>query len=414
MVKFTSEGLTASKKYRDRGETTLAKFTSSNGSVTGTLMLDPRRATGEESQELPVVVRIQYDKKKVYLRIGKIYVLSDWKALCELERTGRNKLASERKDLKAHMFRVEDMVNQLIESGAFTLSKLQERFSGISSDDRTIYSVWQKYIDDKNAEGEVGTARTNVDVERRFERTMGKNVAFADIDKSFIQKWAKMLKAQGYSVTTIGISLRTFRAVVNVCIDAGLLKGDTKEMFKDSGYNKSNSRKHEFLDVSTMKRLYDFWEKDEALDENGKELFPQKDKHALFRDLGLFLFMYLADGQNLADTLRLTYDDWYFVTGGKQIRFYRHKTRDRNESASEVIFPVTLELKKILDKYGNKPKSGSRIFPIMKEDITPEQELWVIQRYNRYIRIHMKKAADLEDSVQMVPAVALEMVPVNA
>ena len=90
------------------------------------------------------------------------------------------------------------MVNQLIESGAFTLNKLQERFSGISSDDRTIYSVWQQYIDDKNAEGEVGTARTNVDVKRRFERTMGRNVAFADIDKSLIQKWAKMLEYNWY------------------------------------------------------------------------------------------------------------------------------------------------------------------------------------------------------------------------
>ena len=37
------------------------------------------------------------------------------------------------------------------------------------------------------------------------------------------------------------------------------MKGDTKEMFKDTGYNKSQSRKHEFLDVATMRKLYDFW-----------------------------------------------------------------------------------------------------------------------------------------------------------
>ena len=31
----------------------------------------------------------------------------------------------------------------------------------------------------------------------------------------------------------------------------------------------------------------------------------------------------------------------------------------------------------------------------MSEWITPEQEVWVIQRYNRYIREHMAKVAEL-------------------
>ena len=31
----------------------------------------------------------------------------------------------------------------------------------------------------------------------------------------------------------------------------------------------------------------------------------------------------------------------------------------------------------------------------MSDEITPEQEVWVIQRYNRYIREHMKKIADM-------------------
>ena len=35
-----------------------------------------------------------------------------------------------------------------------------------------------------------------------------------------------------------------------------------------------------------MRMLYEFWERDEAKDENGKELFFPKEKHAIFRDLG--------------------------------------------------------------------------------------------------------------------------------
>lgn len=123
--KFTDEVFLSNKQYRDRGETTFSKFVSSNGSVTGTLMLDPRRANGDEEQELPVAIRIQYNGKKVYLRIGKTYKLEEWRVLCELERQGRNKNATERKELRTRISKVEDMVNALVDNGIFTLKRLQ-------------------------------------------------------------------------------------------------------------------------------------------------------------------------------------------------------------------------------------------------------------------------------------------------
>ena len=39
--------------------------------------------------------------------------------------------------------------------------------------------------------------------------------------------------------------------------------------------------------------------------------------------------------------------------------------------------------------------------PIMNELLSPEQEIWVIQRYNRYIREHMAKVAKLLEMEQM-------------
>ena len=120
-----------------------------------------------------------------------------------------------------------------------------------------------------------------------------------------------MLFRVPFQVLATAIALRSLRTIINMCISNGLMKGDTKEMFKDTGYNKSQSRKHEFLDVATMRKLYDFWKAGEAKDKDGNELFLGREKHAIFRDLGLFLFMYLGDGQNLADTLRLTYDELY-------------------------------------------------------------------------------------------------------
>lgn len=394
VIKVTKSKKIASKAG-SRGDKCLAKFTSSNGSVFGSLTLDIRKAAEDYSQELPVAVRVSYDSQKVFLRLGVKYTMSDWVNLCDYEKSGRRVQQTERNDLKELLDGVELMTNQLIAEGSFSLRRLKDRFQGKRDDTCTIYSIWDEYLQTKREEGKAGSARCSGDVKSRFIRDMGESVALTDIDRNFVQRWVRAMKKGGLSATTIAIDLRTFRTIVNIAIERGLINGNTKEMFKDTGYNKVCSRKHEFLDVATMRKFYNFWEADKAVDADGKELFLPREKHAIFRDLGLFLFMYLGDGQNLADTLRLTYDGWYFATHGKQLRFLRHKTRDRNESASEVIFPVTPELQKIIDKYGNKPEQGKRVFPIMSEFITPEKEVWVIQRYNRYVREHMAKIAEL-------------------
>ena len=377
-----------------RGEKCLAKFTSSNGSVFGSLILDIRKA-GDYSQPLPVAVRIAYEGKKAFLRLGEKYTMEEWIQLCDYEKTGRRIQLAERNELKALMEKIKDLTNQLISEGTFSIKRLQDRYQGKKDDTTSFYRIWDEYLQEKTDSGKAGTARVGRDVRNRFVKDNGENVEFSDIDSSFIQNWTAVMKKDGLSVTYIGIVLRTFRTIVNIAISRNLINGSTKDMFKDSGYNKKTSRKHEFLDVTTMSQLYDFWEKYEAKDENGRELYPPKAKQALFRDLGLFLFMYLGDGQNLADTLRLEYDGWYFATHGKQLRFLRHKTRERNEDASEVIFPITPEIKKILDKYANEPKQGQRVFPIMSQGITPDKEIWVIQRYNKYIRKHMEIVAKL-------------------
>jgi len=67
-MNFTDDVKLGTRKYSSRGISSLAKFTSANGNVYGTLALDTRRATDDDTQELPVAVRVAYDGKTVYLR----------------------------------------------------------------------------------------------------------------------------------------------------------------------------------------------------------------------------------------------------------------------------------------------------------------------------------------------------------
>jgi hypothetical protein len=113
----------------NRGEKCLSKFTSSNGSVYGSLTLDIRKA-GDYSQPLPVVVRIAHEGKKGFLRLGEKYTMEDWIQLCEYEKAGRRVQLAERNELKALMEKIKDLANQLIEEGSFSIRKLQDRYQG--------------------------------------------------------------------------------------------------------------------------------------------------------------------------------------------------------------------------------------------------------------------------------------------
>lgn len=254
-------------KSTSRGEKCLAKFTASNGNVYGSLTLDIRKA-GDYSQPLPVAVRVCHAGQKVFLRLGKTYTMEEWLALCEYEKSGRRVQLTERNDMKNLMDRVELIANQLIAENNFSLRKLQDRFQGRKDDNSTIITVWDSYIQSKTNEGKAGSARCSKDVRNRFVKDLGTDISFADINRDFILKWVKIMKENELSTTTIAIALRSLRTIINMCIANGLMKGDTKEMFKDTGYNKAQSRKHEFLDVTTMRRLYDFWKAGEAKDKD--------------------------------------------------------------------------------------------------------------------------------------------------
>ena len=349
----------------------------------------------DQSQLLPIVLRVTKESKRLYLPVGEKSTWSDWLEMCKHEQSTRVRSDSEKRaQLKKHIANLKPIVYEMADAGTFSLARIKDRYNGISNDDVTIYTIWDEYIQEKKNEGEFGTAGVGKDTRNRFIKDNGKEVKFSDINFDFVQNWVKTMQGAELSSTYIGINLRTFRTMVNRAIRKGYVKGNTEEMFKDSGYNQMESRKDCFMAVTVFQQLYEFWEKGEAKDENGKELFIPRDKNALFRDLGLFLFMYFANGQNLADTLRLEYDNLYFASQGQQLRFQRHKTKKRSKS-SEVLFPVTPEIQKIIERYGNEPKLGERVFPILDKSKTPEQEGWVIQRYNRYIRIHMKKVAEL-------------------
>lgn len=341
-----------------------------------TIILDMRHKP--QCETYPATLRTFYDGKRSYINLGRRYTVRQFLDVCNRK---KNSMNEDRKYLKNQFDRLVKVVTELDNEGNFSLERMKSRYEGIM-DDSTIYSLWDDIIREKS----VGTADSYRIARNRFITDNGHSIDFNMIDSKFIERWRnKMLK--DLSVTSVAIYLRSFRVVCRRAIDMGLMKQQDK-LFDSKVVNRSNSRKDEYLDVKTMTTLWRLFESGEAKTEEGTEYFTPMYKRNTFYSLGLFLFMYLADGLNLADAARLKYDDYYFNNGCKAFKFLRHKTAERNED-SEVIFPILSQLRIIIDRIGNDEEQGRYVFPILRLHMKEVDERRLIAQENSNIRDRM-------------------------
>ena len=197
------------------------------------------------------------------------------------------------------------------------------------------------------------------------------------------------------STTTIGIYLRAFRVVVRRAASMGVLLNDKMDLFKGvKDVNRKGERKEWCLNVEKMTRLYEFFEKGETKDQEGNELYDPQYKKRLFHSLGLFLFSYLANGANMADIVKLRYDDFYYNHEQKAMRFIRQKTM-RETDGMEVIFPILPQIQVILDRIARKPQRGALVFDIIKEGMTETRIKEIVSCENANINARMENVAKL-------------------
>ena len=110
--------------------------------------------------------------------------------------------------------------------------------------------------------------------------------------------------------------------------------------------------------------------------------------------MGLFLFSYLANGANMADIVKLRYDDFYYNHEQKAMRFIRQKTM-RETDGMEVIFPILPQMRVILDRIARKPQRGALVFDIIKEGMTEKRIKEIVSCENANINARMENVTKL-------------------
>lgn len=323
----------------------------------------------------PIYWRITHQRKQIYLFTGLSFSADEWE-----EFTGKNK--QRHKDDKTILRRYLDgvirpIVDELVSVDGFTLDAFKTRINGGSRD--SVNNAFENRIKALDDAGQVGNSivystaygaliryqyyrklKDKVRKDRflnecREGRHMTKGskvievtaaIPFSDITVKWLNDCEQFLRDMGLSDASIGLYMRTFRALINNRGGDPYLIG-AKYPFGVGKYEiPEGGRKETALSIEDIRKI--------------EEYAPRSYSQEIARDI--FMFLFYGNGMNFGDMCRLQYSNIDSAT--KEIVFQRKKTLKRGERPTYIYVPILDPMIEIINKHGNKKQDGY-IFPFL-------------------------------------------------
>lgn len=388
-------------------------FSTKVGVCNISMILDVRHSKGCENS--PLCLCFSINRKRVYHSLGERYSCEDLTRITNAtgqgERKGLCETNFERKLRLSNTFsNYVSLVEELNESGVLSLDRIKTMLTGRAKSSSFV-EEWENVIEDLLRKGKAGTADNYRSAMRCFNTLSGftRFEGFA-ITKEVIERWIDAMKENHLAEATQGIYLRSCRAIVNHCIDAGYMM-QRNYMF---GRGKSrisipngNSRRDKYLDVDQMTQLFYHWKNHdlnlplyhEGAPDNPPFAVKTEDARGLvYLSLGMFLMQYLSNGCNLVDLALLRYNQHYYDSNARILQFIRHKThKEANDgSGKEVVVPIIEPLKEILLAYAAMPAPNALVFPFLLGDTLKKDQMSQrnkVKQEGKNIADRMKKVA---------------------
>lgn len=296
------------------------------------------------SGEHPVMLRVTFNRKpKYYVLKGENDTISSslkkWNQA--IGRFNRNK------ELNHFLDQYELKANQVIrelEYVDFTFTAFENKYFK-KYESENVVSYINKLIEKLKSEDRLGSANSYKDTRNRIREYRPK-CYFQDIDNKFLENLEKFLLTKGNSLNSIGIYMRTLRAIYNKAIAEELIKGESYP-FKKYKIKSGNTSKRA-LTKRDMQQIIKYK--------------AEKDSRK-WHSLNLFIFSYLCRGMNLKDISLLKWKDNII---GERIVYIRSKTANTKKTTDPNIIKIEPEIEKILYSY---PKKNEYVFPILEQGL---------------------------------------------
>ena len=194
----------------------------------------------------------------------------------------------------------------------------------------TFQSVAREYMNFMKGEEREKSYKLYMIASDRFIKYMKGDFPLIQLTPLHIQEFAKVLREENLSHTTIRIYLTLIKVILNY---AGKMNYVTYSIHPFILFKMPASNVRELdLSIDELKRI--------------RDVHLLKSSLSIARDI--FMLTYYLGGINLRDLLTYNFKDKDYM------RYIRHKTRNSKKGENEIVFTLQPEAKVIIDKYLTK------------------------------------------------------------
>lgn len=332
-------------------------------------ILDKRKI--KKNDTYPVKLRITFERKQQYYPIPFEFTEDEFdKIMYGTRHTHTEKIN------KAKIASYENKAISIINAlPVFSFIAFEKKYFVNSGTKGTLNSAFAEYSAELRDAARIGSAVAYETAQGSLNRFMP-GAKFSDITPDSLRKYEKWMLDDGKSVTTVGIYLRSLRAIFNNAIEDGILTKDYYPFGKKKYEIPTSNNIKKALTLKDIASIYNYKPEPQTMTDRAKDYW---------------IFMYLCNGMNMKDMCLLTYDN----IKGDVLQFVRAKTMRTKRKVEPIRVVYSNEVHAIVQKWGNEMINGSTyIFPILEKNCTPVRERQLIQQITHVVNAHMRKVAD--------------------
>lgn len=331
----------------------------------------------------PLKLRLTFKNKRKYFNTEFSATKETWEKINSMDAKGKWR------DVKNEI--------AIIEKNASDCASKLKRFSFIDferdfytkpSQYLSIQSAYKAYISKLTSNEQLGTA-TSYQCALNSLFHFYPLLTLDKITPSFLYGYERWMIAQGKSLTTVGIYLRSLRSIINVAKEDGEMTDQEYPFGKKKYVIPAGKNNKKALDINHIEKIFSHNASSDKIDK-------AKD---------FWIFSYLCNGMNMTDILNLK---WKNIKTD-HIDFERAKTkRSLRAKPKQILIPRNIYIDRILKKWGSKDsKITEYVFPILKFDDTLVNQRKIIQQFIKVTNHGMKSlAAELELNINLTTYVA--------
>jgi integrase/recombinase XerD len=335
---------------------------------TASLFFDDRHAKKSNTYPVKLTVYFSGEKKRYKTKID--VTEEQWKKM-NSDKLRDDDLKLLKRKLGVIVERAEKVFEKL---EAFSFNAFEDAFFDKKEDKKSLDlgKYFDKYIEQLEAEGRIGNAISNRTTKNSLLEFKAK-LKLTDITPEFLKAYENHMKIKGSSPSTIGIYLRTLRAIVNRAINDKLIKAESYPFKNYSIPSARNIKKA--LNEEELKKVLEF-----------KPVQPGHEKA-----LDFWILTYLCNGMNMTDLLLLRHEN----IDGDFMHFFRAKTiNTKKKDLRPLKVFLTDKAKAIIAKWQSRGDRKTYLFPVLEDGLTPLQIKHRVSGFLKFVNKHMKEVGE--------------------